>query len=243
MTRTINVVPSLSLVTLDASANRQTNDPGIFRLYRQNVNGAVTVNYTTSGNAVNGSDYNTLSGSVSFAVGEAYKDIAITPAGGSGATQTATLTLTSSSAYNIDAASATVTIIGSGLAGDANGDGTVNFKDYIVLEGNFGKTNATWAMGDFDADGTVNFKDYIILEGNFGKSAAAPAPAAQMTSATLSSVVGPVALASTESGVLGLSAQRTALRTVTWAKPQKWQFPPAKGLADAAMIDVLAAIL
>ncbi len=243
VTRTINVVPSLSLVTLDASANRQTNDPGIFRLYRQNVNGAVTVNYTTSGNAVNGSDYNTLSGSVSFAVGEAYKDIAITPAGGSGATQTATLTLTSSSAYNIDAASATVTIIGSGLAGDANGDGTVNFKDYIVLEGNFGKTNATWAMGDFDADGTVNFKDYIILEGNFGKSAAAPAPAAQMTSATLSSVVGPVALASTESGVLGLSAQRTALRTVTWAKPQKWQFPPAKGLADAAMIDVLAAIL
>ncbi len=239
----INVVPSLSLVALDASANRQTNDPGVFRLYRQNVNGAVTVNYTTSGSAVNGSDYNTLAGSVTFAVGEAYKDIVITPAGSSGASQTATLTLTSSSAYNIDAASATVTIAGAGLGGDANGDGTVNFKDYIVLEGNFGKTSATWAMGDFDANGTVNFKDYIILEGNFGKSAPAPAPAVQMISATLSSVSGPLALPSPGAPVLGRSAQRTALRTVTWAKPQKWQFPPVKGLADAAMIDVLAAAM
>ncbi len=60
------------------------------------------------------------------------------------------------------------------LGGDANGDGIVNFRDYIVLESAFGKAGQGWAGGDFDGDGTVNFKDYIILEANFGKK---PAPA------------------------------------------------------------------
>ncbi len=54
--------------------------------------------------------------------------------------------------------------------GDANGDGVVSFKDYIVLEVNFGATSATFAQGDFNGDGVVSFKDYIILESNFGKS-------------------------------------------------------------------------
>ncbi len=61
------------------------------------------------------------------------------------------------------------------LAGDATRDRVVNFKDYIVLEGDFGKTNATWAMGDFNADGVVDFKDYTILEANFGTSVPEPA--------------------------------------------------------------------
>ncbi len=60
------------------------------------------------------------------------------------------------------------------LPGDANMDRKTDFKDYIVLEGNFGKTNATWSMGDFNGDGTVDFKDYIILEGAFGKSVPEP---------------------------------------------------------------------
>ncbi len=59
---------------------------------------------------------------------------------------------------------------------DFNHDLVVNFKDYIVLEGNFGKTNATNVMGDSNGDGTVNFKDYIDLEGQFGKTST-PEPA------------------------------------------------------------------
>ncbi len=59
---------------------------------------------------------------------------------------------------------------------DFNHDLVVSFKDYIILEGNFGKSNATNAMGDADGDGLVTFKDYIALEGQFGKTST-PEPA------------------------------------------------------------------
>ncbi len=69
-------------------------------------------------------------------------------------------------------------IMGTLLMGDANGDGVVNFKDYIVLEGNFNKTGTGFAGGDFDGDGKVTFKDYIVLESNFNKTAGSvPEPA------------------------------------------------------------------
>ncbi len=62
-------------------------------------------------------------------------------------------------------------------AGDANGDGAVTFRDYIIVEAHFGKTDMSWADGDFNGDRKVDFRDYVALEGNFGKSASIPAPA------------------------------------------------------------------
>ena len=62
------------------------------------------------------------------------------------------------------------------IAGDVNGDGTVTFRDYIVLESKFGKSNMDWWSGDLNGDGVVNFKDYVVLEANFGKSAGVPEP-------------------------------------------------------------------
>ncbi len=50
---------------------------------------------------------------------------------------------------------------------DFNHDCFVSFKDYIILEGNFGKTHATNAMGDANGDGVVDFKDYVCLEGGW----------------------------------------------------------------------------
>ncbi len=60
------------------------------------------------------------------------------------------------------------------LPGDANMDRKVTFADYVILERNFGATNATWAMGDFNGDGKVTFADYIMLETSFGKSVPEP---------------------------------------------------------------------
>ena len=60
------------------------------------------------------------------------------------------------------------------VPGDANYDGVVSFKDYIVLEAHFGKTNAAWADGDFNGDFVVNFQDYIILEENFPRAVPEP---------------------------------------------------------------------
>ncbi len=59
---------------------------------------------------------------------------------------------------------------------DFNHDHVVDFKDYIVLEGNFGKTGQSNAQGDADANTIVDFKDYIVLEGQFGKTST-PEPA------------------------------------------------------------------
>ncbi len=53
------------------------------------------------------------------------------------------------------------------LRGDADGDGEVQFSDFVILSGNF--TNAgQYTDGDFDKDGEVQFSDFVILSGAFG---------------------------------------------------------------------------
>lgn len=53
--------------------------------------------------------------------------------------------------------------------GDANGDGRVNFADFVALSTNFGRNGGlTLEQGDFDGNGKVNFSDFIILAANFG---------------------------------------------------------------------------
>ncbi len=67
------------------------------------------------------------------------------------------------------------------LTGDANTDRTTDFKDYVILERNFGASGATWAMGDFNGDSHVDFKDYVLLEQSFGKSVPEPGVLALLT--------------------------------------------------------------
>ena len=57
------------------------------------------------------------------------------------------------------------------LPGDADGDGTVGFADYIVLSQNFGKTeDAVFSEGDFDGNQVIDFADFLVLQQNFGAS-------------------------------------------------------------------------
>ena len=55
------------------------------------------------------------------------------------------------------------------IPGDADGNGLVEFADFLILSSNFGRTNATNADGDFDGSGTVDFADFLLLSANFGK--------------------------------------------------------------------------
>ena len=56
------------------------------------------------------------------------------------------------------------------LPGDADGDGTVGFTDFLILSNNFGlQAGATLFDGDFDGNGAVNFSDFLILSNNFGE--------------------------------------------------------------------------
>jgi murein DD-endopeptidase MepM/ murein hydrolase activator NlpD len=56
------------------------------------------------------------------------------------------------------------------LAGDANGDGTVNLTDFNVLASNFGQSPRDFTQGDFNYDGAVNLNDFNMLAARFGTS-------------------------------------------------------------------------
>lgn len=62
------------------------------------------------------------------------------------------------------------------LLGDFDGNGVVDFADFIVLSGNYGTSPAGYADGDINGDGQVEFEDFVILADNFGRSAAAGVP-------------------------------------------------------------------
>lgn len=59
------------------------------------------------------------------------------------------------------------------LAGDADGNGTVDFNDFLQLQASFGTStgNASYNSGaDTDGNGTVDFNDFLTLQAQFGKT-------------------------------------------------------------------------
>ena len=74
-----------------------------------------------------------------------------------------------------------------GQAGDINGDGDVDFRDFLILSANFGKSG-TLLEGDLDGDGSIAFADFLLLSANFGKKNAAvnvPEPSDYFQSVTV----------------------------------------------------------
>ena len=56
------------------------------------------------------------------------------------------------------------------LPGDFDGNGEVDFDDFLRLSANFGKTNAVREEGDLNDDGTINFADFLLMSTNFGRT-------------------------------------------------------------------------
>lgn len=52
------------------------------------------------------------------------------------------------------------------IIGDINGDGRVDFADFLILSDNFGSESED---GDLNGDGKVDFADFLLLSDNFGK--------------------------------------------------------------------------
>lgn len=61
-----------------------------------------------------------------------------------------------------------ITFLGAGCPGDANGDNQVDFRDLNLTLGNFGQTGPT-LLGDLNRDGVVDFRDLNIVLSNFGR--------------------------------------------------------------------------
>jgi|GEM_PF-4691712 len=54
--------------------------------------------------------------------------------------------------------------------GDLNGDGVVNFPDFLTLSRNFGRAASSHEDGDTDCSGTVDFVDFLTLARHFGQN-------------------------------------------------------------------------
>ena len=52
--------------------------------------------------------------------------------------------------------------------GDLDGNGTVEFADFLILSANFGNEVSGHAEGDIDCNGAVEFADFLALSANFG---------------------------------------------------------------------------
>lgn len=52
--------------------------------------------------------------------------------------------------------------------GDVDGNGVVEFSDFLIIANNFGSDNATREEGDLDNDGIVDFADFLMLTQHFG---------------------------------------------------------------------------
>ncbi|MFN9176610.1 MAG: Calx-beta domain-containing protein, partial [Synechocystis sp.] len=112
------VLPTITIAATDASAGETatgvTTNPGSFTLTRTgNVTQALTVNYTIGGTGTKGTDYNNLTGTVSFAAGSATALVNITPIDDTLAegNETVILTLAAGTGYTVGTANTgTVTI-------------------------------------------------------------------------------------------------------------------------------------
>ncbi|RPI60495.1 MAG: hypothetical protein EHM48_07140, partial [Planctomycetaceae bacterium] len=103
---TVNIADNDSTVTItatDASA-AEPSDTGTFTVTRSGYTGAaLTVNYNVSGTATNGTDYSTLSGTVTIPSGQTTATITVTPTNDNTveSTETAILTLASGTDYTV----------------------------------------------------------------------------------------------------------------------------------------------
>ena len=59
------------------------------------------------------------------------------------------------------------------LDGDVDGNGKVEFADFLILSDNFGQEVSERGEGDLTGDNLVNFADFLLLSDNFGASVAA----------------------------------------------------------------------
>src|SRR5262245_35416374 len=118
-------------------------DPGVFTVTRTGATtAALTVNYTVGGTATNGTDYQTLSGSVAIAAGSASATITVTPIDDTlnERNETVTVTLSSNASYNVGSPStATVTIADN----DAPAGPSLSVTPMTIAQG--GTVTASWS--------------------------------------------------------------------------------------------------
>jgi hypothetical protein len=166
---TAAVLPTVSVAATDATASMVGNDPGTYTFTRTgSTAAALTVNVAHSGTAVNGTDYNTLSTTVTIPAGSASATLTLTPKSSTSlaAAKTATVTLATSAAYTAGAnASASINITGNAVpvtsvkheAGSmrVTWNSTTGKTYRVVVKNDLTSTSWTAASGDVQATSTT----------------------------------------------------------------------------------------
>jgi hypothetical protein len=175
VTITDNDVPTVTVAATDAAASETGPDTGTYTITRTgSTTAALTVNYAMSGTATNGTDYTTLSGSVTIAAGSATATVTLTPIDDAlfEGSETAILTLSNSVAYSVGSpGSATVTIADNDLptvtvtATDASASETApNTGTYTITR--TGSTAAALTVNYAMSGTATNGTDYTSLSGS-----------------------------------------------------------------------------
>ena len=170
-------LPSVSITATNAFAS-EPSATGTFTVMRLgSTTGALTVNYALGGSATNGTDYTTLTGSVSIASGQTSAAITVTTRDDTlvEGTETVVGTLTSNAAYTIGSpASATVNIadndtssglpivtIASSDSTAAESSGAANTGNITITRG--GATTSALTVPLTYSGTAVNGVDYTTL--------------------------------------------------------------------------------
>jgi len=159
-----------STVTIAATSNTVAENPlttGYFTVSRTgSTSGALTVYYAVSGTATNGSDYQSLPGSVTIAAGSTTATIIVTPINDTVVEndETVIVTLSANAAYNVGSpSSATVTIVSDDSAYSAP-------QGWVFTISNGDTGGATLWFGDDTFEGygvSFNFETFRMIQGTY----------------------------------------------------------------------------
>ncbi|MEW6303487.1 MAG: Calx-beta domain-containing protein [Verrucomicrobiota bacterium] len=154
--------PTITVVASDAAAAEAGANTGTFTVSRSgSTTASLTVNYTLSGTASNGSDYQSLGTSVTIPAGASSANVTVTPINDTAVegNETVVLTLASGTGYNIGSPSgATVNIADNDTAPPPTPTVTVVASDSAAAEA--GANTGTFTVsrsGSTSASLTVNY--------------------------------------------------------------------------------------
>ena len=131
--------PTVSIQATRPLASRSPSQAGVFTITRTgSTTAALSVSYSPSGTAINGTDYASLSGSVSIPAGSATATVSISPVNGVfPADTTAQLTLLPAAAYNLGRNSTDTVKIASAntlFAGNVLGNWTTQSQSQVSIQ-------------------------------------------------------------------------------------------------------------
>jgi hypothetical protein len=138
-----NDLPTVTVSATDANASETPGDAGTFTVTRTgSAVAALTVNFTLSGTAVNGSDYTTIASSVTIAAGASSAALIVTPIDDTAVegSETVILTLSVNANYSVGSpSSGTVTIADNDSAGSGSDEFTSDANTIALyhFNGNF----------------------------------------------------------------------------------------------------------